>query len=577
MSSLNCLHLATMIVRKLSIQRFGPFYEPFTLEFDPRVTIITGANDAGKSSLLRAIEFALSDALMPDELANHDHVQDVSSPIAKDKSVSLETAIELTAGSDLQGNTSIKLTKGDNLLHTRCPARQVNSVFQRTTLKVLGINDGLRLKYPALVKPGTAADLLINSTIDLENPRPLEKALLDAGFRSTFQYAKFAEMSAHRWGVAVRMAEVELNQLLEKVLPRPGMVKFDLRGDFGGKRNHLGVLIRDRHDAITPFGDRGSGVRKMIGFLSELITYHRGAHHKLVLLDEPENSLHADAQHLLREFLFGLTADGRTQVIYATHSPAMLNPMRGEQVRVLYRDRSDDKQYATTRLLPRPEEANFHAVRTSLGISLGDSLVYAPVTVITEGITEVRCIPKVLLKLRDAGLLDGMEVEKLLGLATFLDGNGDSVEYLTRLAKAHGAKVILFLDGDKRERVQQLGMAEVHPDVSIVYVTGEREFEQVVPEASYLAAVAAKSEVAIGENAASEVLAWTEAQPNRKRMAFSKRVDAWFVEKHGTRLPSKKVLMEHAVDLTAAGQIDATPFRQLLGTIAAALKGTSFD
>jgi hypothetical protein len=123
--------------------------------------------------------------------------------------------------------------------------------------------------------------------------------------------------------------------------------------------------------------------------LAQLLTYHKGAHHKLVILDEPENSLHPDAQHLLREFLFDLTEGGQTQVVYATHSAAMINPMRPDQIRVLVRGKSG--QTATTKLLSRPTDANFFGLRTSLGMSAADSLLFAPITITCRSRVEGRC------------------------------------------------------------------------------------------------------------------------------------------------------------------------------------------
>ncbi len=272
-----------------------------------------------------------------------------------------------------------------------------------------------------------------------------------------------------------------------------------------------------------------------------------------------------------------MTADGKAQVIYATHSPSMINPMRGGQIRVLHRTMSQNKKFATTRLMPAPDEANFLAVRTSLGISAGDSLLYAPVTIITEGVTEVRCLPAVIARLNSAGLLGEIDADKLLGLSTFLDGNGDSYEYLCRLAKAHGAKVILFLDGDKRRQVQKMDIAGKHPDVPVVFITGTKEFEQIVPETKYLQALAEEAEVNLGDDPSQELATWTAAQAYRSKVAFSKRVDQWFDERHTIDFfLSKKLIMERAIRLTDPTEIDATAIKELLGKIEQALLGTSF-
>lgn len=558
-----------MIIRKVTIHNIGPFYDPFEIEIDPRVTILTGSNDAGKSGLLRALELSLNQSILPDEQANQDHVHEIQGPVAKDHGVITVAEIELTAPVDMQGGE--KVTKGDKLTLLRRPTREVHQFNYESRFK------GAPLKYPAIIKPGTYGDFLLNSEINLAQPKNSEKSLLEAAFGGPFNLEKYINMPVHQWHREVREANGHLNRMLEQVMPQPGLLKLDLLPDFGGNRQRIGVQLRDRHDHVTPFGDRGSGVRKMIGFLGELVTYHQSAHHKVVLIDEPENSLHADAQHLLREFLFAMTEDGKTQIIYATHSPSMLNPMRGHQIRVLHRVMSKNGKFGTTRLLPAPEEANFLAVRTSLGISAGDSLLYAPVTIVTEGITEVRCLPTAIKRLNSAQLLTGIDADKLLGLVTFLDGNGDSYELLCRLAKAHGAKVILFLDGDKRHRVQQMDLASKHPDVPVVFITGAKEFEQIVPESKYLQALAEETKTNLGDNPSHDLATWTAAENYRKNVAFSKRVDRWFEEQHIIDFHlSKKQLMERALNLTEPADIDAAPIKELLGKIEQMLQGTSF-
>jgi hypothetical protein len=87
------------------------------------------------------------------------------------------------------------------------------------------------------------------------------------------------------------------------------------------------------------------------------------------------------------------------------------------------------------------------------------------------------CLASIIDKLSKAGVLGFEKSIKLLSLAHFLDGDGDSYEYFCRLAKSHGTKVILFLDGDKRKRVEQSQVAEKHSDVEIILLPGREEFD----------------------------------------------------------------------------------------------------
>ncbi len=564
-----------MIIKSITVERLGPFYAPIKVDIDPRVTIITGANDVGKSSLLRAIELALTEQSINNDFANHDHVQSSPKAPEKDEALRVSVVIELTESVDLQRGKDLAIIAGDRAEIIRRVGREVVNTATKTFLKNYGEQTQFALKLPAIIRPGAINGAISNNEINLKELNPLEQALLDTGFKAKFELSRFEKMHPVIWGQTVRSAQLEINRLLSKVLPSPGVINFELLADVGGDRSRIGVLIRDRHGAITPFGSRGSGLRRMITFLAELITYHRGAHHKIVLLDEPENSLHADAQHLLREFLYNLTSDGKTQVIYATHSPAMVNPMRGTQLRVLYR--TTESGFATSKLLPKPEQSNFLGLRTSLGISAADSLLYAPVTVITEGSTEQACLPDIIEKLESVADFGFSDARKILGLATFLDGNGDSFEYLCRLAKANGAKVVVFLDGDKRARVAQLDMEHAHPDVPVVFLPGQSEFEEIVPTSVYLRALGRLTDSDLGDDAEVRFNAWIACNPRLQRFAFSKRVERWFTDNYDACFPSKNALMQKAIALAQPAQISAGSIQSLLGEIRKFLENTSFE
>jgi hypothetical protein len=561
-----------MRIKSITAHRIGPFYEPFTLGLDERVTIVTGANDVGKSSLLRALELALTENAADDAFINHDHVQESQKAWSKDESITVEALVNLSEAVDIQ-NGGHQVAAGDHARIRRILAKDVAKTHTQTQLRHHGGSEHLRIKLPAIVKPGNGGGSRINDIIDLKKPGQLEQALLDAAFKARFDFTRLADMKPLAFTRAIRDAQEVLNRLLERVLPYPGMIKFDLL-PVEGDRSRLGILVRDRHDGITPFGTRGAGVQRMITLAAELITYHRGAHHKLVLIDEPENSLHPDAQHLLREFLFGITSDGRTQVVYSTHSAAMINPMRGEQVRVLVRAKAGAT--ATTKLLSRPTDANFLGLRTSLGMSPADSLLFAPVTVITEGATEVGCLPKLIEKLEPSGILAPLDLRRLSGLTTFMDGMGDSFEFLCRFAKAHGARVVLFLDGDKRARVSQLRMTEHHPDVPIVHLPGASEFEELVPAGVYLRALAELTGIALPADAEQQIAAWTGQVEHRSRLAFSKRVEGWFTDHVPADFPTKKAVMQKALELAQPAEINATPIRELFNQIQRLLESTSF-
>lgn len=141
----------------------------------------------------------------------------------------------------------------------------------------------------------------IRETMDLSALNPLEASLLKIGFGATFDFQRLNALGAVNYSRQLRDAEYRLNKHMEKSMPIPSSLKFHFL-PIEGNRKMLAVLLRDRHDAMTPFGLRGTGLKKMITLLTELVTTSGNAFHRILLLDEPENSLHPDAQHLFGNF-----------------------------------------------------------------------------------------------------------------------------------------------------------------------------------------------------------------------------------------------------------------------------------
>ncbi len=252
----------------------------------------------------------------------------------------------------------------------------------------------------------------------------------------------------------------------------------------------------------------------------------------------------------------------------------MVNPLRPEQVRVLGRIKM--KEIATTIVTPHATEDNFLGVRTALGMSASDSLLFAPITVITEGETEVACLPFLIKKLENSSIVELSDMKKLLGLASFLSGTGDAFEYLCRLAKASGVLPILFLDGDKRARVAQARIQETHTDVPIVFLPGRSEFEELVSAKTYLRAVFAVTGLEIPADAENQLQLWTAEKPRREHLGFSKRVEQWFGENYDEILPGKRERMQKALELATLDEINTSPIIELLGEIRKRLSETSF-
>lgn len=555
----------------LKIQKLGPFFEPVEISIDNNVTILTGANDTGKSTVLRSLKLLLTNDSVDETIVNQDHVQRSSSQWTTDTSIQVTGRFRIDRGAEVKAN-GYQHRVGDTAELTRlvAPSAATASVCHVLS-QAHGRQSWAATPLPTVIMAPSLDGL--RDIVDLKSPNPLEAALLKVAFGAPFDLAKFQAMGALNYNRAIRSAEDNLNAHLARVMPMESSLRFSLQ-PIDGKRDALGVLLRDRCDGLTPFGSRGSGVRKMITLFAELVTRGTEYSNRVLLLDEPENSLHPDAQHLLRELLMELGSRSDTQVIYATHSPCMINPMRQNQVRLLRRIKKGD--IATSSVELNVSGDNLATVRNSLGISAADSLLFGPVTIVVEGETEILCMPLAIEKLASAKLPGFTDSKKLLSLAYFLNGMGDNFEYLCRIAEAQGTQVILFLDGDKRKVLEQQKIEQKHPRAKIILLDGNEEFEQLVPIETYFKALSDELKVPDASQLQKGWEVWTKKEPKRGKMSFSKQVSHWFEEEYPDLPYRKQAVMRKALELASVEQINAKPFSMLLNAIEQQLKGTSF-
>lgn len=557
-----------MQLTEIYIKRLGPFYTPITIPIDPDVTILTGSNDTGKTSVLHCLDLLFNSKTAGEMMVNQDHIQETQGKWNEDESIEVKAIFRITQKNDV-GHSSYRYSSGDNAIATRAITKD-SPVSIRLNSQAHGpVNWPVPL--PILVRVPREDE--VRDIIELTNPTPLEATLLQAAFKGGFDAGKLQAMGQLSFARAISDAEDCLNSYMARVMPMAASLRFTLQV-LDASRKQVGLLLRDRHDGLTPFGNRGTGIRKMITLFAELVTRNVNAHHRIVVLDEPENSLHADAQHLLRELLFSIASKENTQVIYATHSPSMINPMRPEQVRLLRRETTNDR--ANSVLCPAPCDQNFFGIRSSLGLSAADSLLFGPVTVIIEGATEFLCLAPAIQKLSAINSPGFEDAKKLLSLAHFLDGMGDSFEFLCRLAKSHGTKPIILLDGDKRKAVQKQKVSEKHPTVPVLMFPEGTEFEEIVPTEIYFRALA---ELSGHEDSLSLLNAWKgwlEEHPPYKNKMFSKQVWEWFEESYPNIFLSKPNVMRRAIDIAKPEQINSETLRELIKAIEQQLAGTSF-
>ncbi len=544
-----------MILKNITPKHFGPFAEETTLHLDPEVTVLTGPNDAGKSLALRAIEILCTQSTMDAHEVNRDRTREFKGKWNDDDEIHCIGVFEVTDVS-VAKNRLPRKTKPGSTVTVR---RRMNA----SEGQILEINDGKDRTNPSIqftVPPQVLKLPLateVRQEIDFRNMTDAESHLIRLGFGSAFSLEQHKSLTQIDRSFRIDEAEARLNEKLRRILPVTMPLSFKLL-EINAQPELLGIGLIDEHRGYAPLGSRGAGVRRLLNIMGALLRVNPDDGHTMVLYDEPEISLHADAQHMLRRLLESIASHPNVQVVYTTHSPAMINTLRPQSIRILERKRVNEK--AVSLFVSNVSRDNYTLVRSSIGVSPADSLLYAPITIIVEGSTETQCLPLVLKKLSDNGVVASAVLETLLSQTHILDGEGSSFEYMCRLAKSQNAKPVVFLDGDKQADIKKVH--DKHLDVPVVSLASGTEFEQIVPRANYIQAA---SDVLGDENGSiceAAFLEWENRTPLRPSVMFSKRVERWLRDELNERL-NKPLVMRRAVELTDVSDIQIEPFVQL--------------
>ena len=550
-----CFGNRKVILKSISPRNFGPFAIETTLQLDTEVTVLTGPNDAGKSLALRAIEILCTEKTIDGHEVNRDRTGEFKGKWNDDVEIACVGVFE-TTDADLQKRGLPRGTTAGSAITVQrrfnTPQGQVTEIADgktRVNPQVPFTNPPRILKLPLPTE--------VRQEINLGEMTDAESQLIKLGFGPEFTLEQHKGLDQISRSFRIDEAQHRLNEKLRRILPSTMPLRFKLL-EVAAKPELLGIGLIDEHQGYAPLGSRGSGVRRLLNVMGALLRLNADDGHTIVLYDEPEISLHADAQHTLRRLLEGIASHPNVQVVYTTHSPAMVNTMRPQSIRILERQRLNEK--AVSLFVTNAFRENYSMVRTSLGLSPADSLLYAPITIIAEGATEILCIPVILNKLAESGLIDSETLNLVLSQSHFLDGEGASFEYMCRLAKSQNAKPVVFLDGDKLTDAQKV--KDKHADVLVITLSSGTEFEDLVPKAKFIQAAAEVLRDETGKVDEATFLAWEQQAKLRPTVMFSKRVERWLRDEFDLPLYKPQV-MRKAIELTDVAEIQSKPFEQL--------------
>jgi len=147
---------------------------------------------------------------------------------------------------------------------------------------------------------------------------------------------------------------------------------------------YLDIRVRDTRRGYTSnFSQRSSGFQWFFSFLAAFSEFEDRGRRVIVLLDEPALNLHGRAQADFLRFIDERLAPN-FQVVYATHSPFLVEPSHLERVRVV-QDAGDDTGSVVSQDLSTADCDSLLPLEAALGHDVAQNLTLGPDDQLIEG------------------------------------------------------------------------------------------------------------------------------------------------------------------------------------------------
>lgn len=228
---------------------------------------------------------------------------------------------------------------------------------------------------------------------------------------------------------------------------------------------NLFIRIEDTRDKFsTSLGNRSRGFLWFFSFLTWYKKLCKDHKNLILLLDEPGLSLHASAQSDLLNFF---ETEFNHQIIYTTHSPFMINPVKFNGVRIVqnnsieneslrnsgiqdaanYEIDSEDGTKVTSDIYKAGRDTIF-PLQGALGYDITQSLFVGPNCLIVEGLSDwhyLDCLSSYLQEKGEVGLSADWTITPVGGL-------GNVSTFVSLLCSQVGLNISVLLDYRKNDR-----------------------------------------------------------------------------------------------------------------------------
>ena len=354
-----------MIVSNVHINSFRSIRE-LSFPVDPKITVLIGPNESGKTNILKAIQSFRSEIpLTFEQTCQYSEFYQLGKP----PEIGIEFNMLIKEEKARLGSLYEGFRDIDTFILVR-EGPKISDYKIQTGDKVFSLGNGkplfdllpkiLYFDTIPIIRDHVSLESLVKDEEDFETERNLLKigGVEDPSiiFEDTTRGRRATEETGR-----------EITHRIQQVWTQEPSLEIKLR--VNGK-----ILYIDFSDSTTVYDTpkfRSPGFLWFLSFYINFIatTSDARANEYLFLLDEPGSHLHPSGQKDLANLLENLSQ--KNQMIYTTHSPFMINRSSPQRVRVVNKDING------TSIDSVAYRENWKPLRQSIGLTVGDLFFFS--------------------------------------------------------------------------------------------------------------------------------------------------------------------------------------------------------
>lgn len=525
-----------MRIHSITIRNYRPFKVLKETTLGQLATIV-GKNDAGKSSILRAIQLFFEDKPKIESEDVHDGAapdEDVIIEIAftsLPETIQIEEGVETTLREerllDQSGKLRIRKTyprtdptkvkislitwdfQNDSFaglanlkeseLNKRCQqvgidvtkaGRGITNKGKREELRAKAEEKGISVgEYELTITPKDDLWKYINSFLpdlqlfESETKTDVGETSFQSPFRPIIKMAAEQTDVADARGNFTGAIEVALQKEVDKIFERLKRHTSDLaalrvKPAFSwDKAVSIQIYGKDYGGIDKPLEKRGSGIRRllMVAFFQYLAEKRDETTSNFIFgIEEPENNLHPGLQRELTHS-FRQLADIGYQIIITSHSPVFVGASLIEDLTLIVRESG------IARSIQHPE-LDTGNIAEELGVEPSDQITGYRACVFVEGINDIIFWKTLASKLKEAGHIEANFEEKGVG---FIPIGGSNLKYWIdlRAMKRLNRRFAAVVDSDRKSQIDNIPQRKLNwkkqceQEGGVFFILRKREIE----------------------------------------------------------------------------------------------------